>query len=347
MKNIKNIKISILLGSALIIALTYIIIIGILIYGFGLNNKLVKKTAEVIPYPGVILGNGKIITISEINSKLASIEMFYKNQDFSDMGLRVDFSTEEGKKRLQIKEKDLINKLIENRVIEKLANQRGIKITDTMVSQEVNRKLQEYGSQDYLKDTMFRLYGWQIRDFEKNIVKPDIYKEKLKENVVQNSESFIKARVEIKKAQDDLINGKSFEETAKKYSGSESGKNGGELGWFAYDQILPEIGSTVYIMKKGDTSDIIESSLGYHIINVEDKKTEDKKEQVRIRQIFIKTEDFGDWLQSQMKNLKVFVPLKGYVWDKDQDEVYFSKEDMKEFEKKEFSNPSGDASILF
>lgn len=347
MKNIKNVKIQTIFFSILALILAYVVVIGIMIYGFGMNNNVIQKTARIIPYPGVILGNGTIITLSEINSKIGSIRMFYGNQDFSSLGLRVDFSTDEGKKRLLIKEKDLINKLIENRIIEKLANIRGIKITDDMVAQEVSRKLQEYGSGDYLKNTMLTLYGWQISDFEKNIVKPDLYKEKLKESVVQSDESFVKARENMKKAQDEIKNGKSFEETAKKYSIGESGKNGGELGWFSYDQIIPEVGSAAYIMKKGDTSDIIESSLGYHIINIEDKKTEENKEQVRIKQIFIKTTDFGDWLNTQMKSFKVFIPIKGFIWNKEQSGVDFTKDDMKAFEQKEFSSPSGDASVLF
>ncbi len=346
MKKIKKIKTSILILAVIALILAYIAIVGVLIYGFGLDNVITKNTAKIIPYPAVVMDNGKIITVSEVNKKLKAIKMFYLNQDFSDMGLRVDFETENGKKRLKIKEKDLINKLIENRVIEKLANKRGIRITDTMVTQEVNRKMQEYGTGEYLKDTMFRLYGWQIEDFEKNIVKPDLYKEKLKENVVKNSESFVKARGEVKKAQADLESGKSFGETAKKYSMGESKESGGEMGWFSYDQITPEIASAAYLMQPGEVSDMIESSLGYHIIKVEDKKTEDEKELVKISQIFIRTEDFGDWLRAQMKSFRVYVPLGEYIWDKNLGEVDFSKEDMREFEKNEFNNPSGDASIM-
>lgn len=336
-----------LIFTILLIVAGYLLIIGILIYGFGMNNKIIQKTAKIIPYPGVIFLSGKIITLNEINTKLDSIKLFYNSQDFSDLGLRVDFTTGDGQKRLKIKERNLISKLAEDRIIEKLANKQGIKITDKMVSGEVNRKLEEYGSRDELKNTMFNLYGWQIEDFEKNIVKPDLYKEKLKENMPRINQSFAAARKKITQAQDELKNGASFEEIAKKYSEGESSQNGGSLGWFTYDQILPEVGLEAYMLEKGSISDIIESSLGYHIISIEDKKTEDAKDQVKIKQIFVRTESFADWLEKQIKTMKIYIPLKNYRWNRKKGEAEFSKEEMRKFEEDEYKSPTGDASILF
>jgi len=68
--------------------------------------------------------------------------------------------------------------------------------------------------------------------------------------------------------------GKSFEELAKKYSEDPgSAKDGGELGWIGRGRMAPEFEQAAFSLKPGETSGLVQSSYGFHIIQVEDKRT--------------------------------------------------------------------------
>ncbi len=74
-----------------------------------------------------------------------------------------------------------------------------------------------------------------------------------------------------KDAKKKLDAGKSFEDVAKDISkDAGSAKNGGDLGYFTKDKMVPEFANAAFAMKKGEVSGPVKSSFGYHIIKVED-----------------------------------------------------------------------------
>jgi peptidyl-prolyl cis-trans isomerase C len=49
-----------------------------------------------------------------------------------------------------------------------------------------------------------------------------------------------------------------------------SGKEGGDLGWFTKDRMVPEFSEAAFKMKPGEVSDPVKSQFGWHVIKVEE-----------------------------------------------------------------------------
>lgn len=79
------------------------------------------------------------------------------------------------------------------------------------------------------------------------------------------------------KAQDllkQIRSGANFADLASKNSDDPGSKvQGGELGWLNRGQTVPEFDKTAFSLQPGQTSDVIKTQFGYHILQVEEKNT--------------------------------------------------------------------------
>lgn len=97
--------------------------------------------------------------------------------------------------------------------------------------------------------------------------------------------------------------GVDFAEQARRYSDDGSAANGGDLGWVSPGDTVPEFEAAMNALKAGQVSDAVQTSFGWHLIQVLDRRNADvsveqKRLQARKALGAIKSEDaFQDWLR--------------------------------------------------
>ena len=111
--------------------------------------------------------------------------------------------------------------------------------------------------------------------------------------------------------------GESFDLLALNYSQGPAAAQGGDVGFIGRGTIIPEVEAAAFSLPVGQVSEVIESSVGFHIIQVVDKKGAGLKPIAVVRQeIKTKIEDekldknFDEWIASV--RAKSHIELKLY-----------------------------------
>ncbi len=115
------------------------------------------------------------------------------------------------------------------------------------------------------------------------------------------SESEAKARVE--RIRDRIETGAKFEDQAKLNSEDASSVKGGDLGWLSPGDTVPDFETAMNKLKIGEVSQPVRTQFGWHLIQVNDRRTQDitaerRRDQARIALRQRKSDEaFQEWLR--------------------------------------------------
>ena len=230
------------------------------------------------------VGN-EVITMQDLDARIAKMPSYYqtmlkdrKKDVLEDMVLEILFYNEAKKRGLQndkeVKEmleeaqkKIMVAKLVKDEIENKVS------VSDKEVESYYNAHKEEF-----------------------NI--PERWKA---------SHILLKTEEEAKAVLADLAQGKSFEDEAKDKSQDTSAKKGGDLGYFAKGQMIPEFEEAVSKLEVGQTSGVVKSQFGYHVIKLIDKKPpqaqelKDVSEKIKNELLMTKRRDAFDKIVAGLK----------------------------------------------
>ncbi|MCX7991553.1 MAG: peptidylprolyl isomerase [Proteobacteria bacterium] len=253
-----------------------------------------KKEEDII----VTIGEKKI-TSTQFKNDLEEYKSLYGNADssnilalfISNLVEREILKSEAEKLKTDISKNEIESFLKENNLTEKHT-----KIAEISLLRE---KIAKLISKDLKADDNL------VKEAIKNI--PDVQPEKIIfYQIVTNKEDLAY------KALDELKNGASFEDTAKKYSISPEGKKGGLIDYLNADEIPFELLNALRKLKEGEISKVIKSPLGFHILKLKEiikskRLSEEEKKLIAEKEALkeLSGNMYADWLAKKRKEYGV------------------------------------------
>ena len=291
-EDVKNIKMIVtgILVSFLLAVLVFLIVFGIGLYKFNWQSEFVFKVYKVVPYPIAVV-DYKLLSFSNFLKDVDTLTHFYGKQQELSNGQLVVPSQEEIKK-------NVLDKVIREKLVEKIAKRYNVSVNQEEIDQELDKIIDQAGSEEEVSKTLQEFYGWDEEKFKDKVLRPFLFEQKVQMAISMDEELNITAKT---RAEEVLnlakLGEKSFEELAQEYSEDTTALSGGDLGVFSRGMMVEEFEEAVFSLEPGQTSDLVKTMYGYHIIKLEDKFIDEEGvEQVRARHILIRTKDLDSYL---------------------------------------------------
>src|SRR6201991_1583155 len=165
------------------------------------------------------------------------------------------------------KDENVLAFLIDMKIVAKAAEDR--KIADT---EEFKKRL-NFTRNRLLMDSLLAVEGKSAtNDAAMKQVYEDASKQISGEQEVHARHILVETEDEAKAVKAELDKGADFAELAKKKSKDPGASDGGDLGFFTKDQMVPEFSAVAFALEPGKISDPVKSQFGWHIIKVEEKR---------------------------------------------------------------------------
>ena len=273
--NIRKIKI-------LVIALVFV------------GTSLMASAAETIN-KFVAVVNDEVITQQDIDQLLSVLYAQYSQE----------FKGDELLQKMEKVKKDILNQIIEDKLVLSRAKELGIKVTESEIDERLDYIKKGFPSEEEfyktletqgvtmsnLKDRyrdqimMKKLVDYEVKS-KISVLPSDVsaYYEKHRSDFRDGDKYRVKnilikakdavsmelVKVEIDDIYKKLKEGGDFDELAKQFSQGPNAEKGGDMGYIERGQMLEALDNIIFKLKPGEFSEPVKSEIGYHIFKVED-----------------------------------------------------------------------------
>jgi len=270
-----------------------VVIAGVIFLSVSAHAEIMERIVAIV--------NGDIITQSELNNA------------FEPYGKKIEESYKGPDKVKIIAENKLsmLNKLIDNTLIDQESKKSGIVVNDDEVTATINEglskrkmKLDDLNYELVKENSSMEAYKKEIKN---HLLRMKFLRREIKSRIAvseeeigdyyfkhreayegkeavrirqililfpKNCDENVKARLkaEIDAIHKRLQNGESFDTLASQYSQEPAAATGGDIGYIEKGSMLPAVDSVAFSLKKDEISGVIQSPVGFHIIKAIDKR---------------------------------------------------------------------------
>ena len=273
-------------------SLVQIILIFSLLIPFPAAGRVLDSVVAVV--------DGEVITLSDLDEAMP----WYGKANIINEGNPLD-------KELKLRQarKEVLDMLIEERLLQRVAQRFGIKVEDAEIDKAIEQMqqganatneemMQELAAQGFTPEGYHHFLKAQIRKSRiiEAAIKPTVSmaEDKIREYYQNHKNNYLfpqvrvsqiliqvpteatpkdweQAKEKVETVLQSLKKGTPFEELATRYSDDKTtASSGGDLGFFKKGEMIPMLEAVVFRMKVGEVSEVIQSTQGFHLLKVTD-----------------------------------------------------------------------------
>ena len=277
-----------------------LLVMSILAGGCG-GQPTPVETITAAPSPVeelAALVNGQAIGQEEYEKQVAQVEAF-----FAQEGL--DPESEEGRERLAQARRQVLEQMIDQELIRQAAVEMGVSISEAELEASIQDIIEQSGGQEQF-DQSLQGMGTTYDDFRQMLL--DQLLSEAVYSAVTASISPVAEQVHARhvllptreRAEEVLARlqaGEDFSYLAREYSEDISSReSGGDVGFFPRGVMPPEVEEVAFSLEVGETSEIVETQFGFHIVQVLER--EEREIAVEVFEN-LRQQTFMQWLQDR------------------------------------------------
>jgi len=246
--------------------------------------------------------DGEVITLSDLDEALSGYGKTTAQEGENPM---------EREMKLSQTRKEILEKLIEEKLLQKVSFRAGIKVKDEEVEKTIERLKRGGRMTDAQMEKELISQGFTLEGY-RHFLKVQIIKNRIVEYFIKPSISIDEGKIreyyhrhirqyqrppnvrvshilirisnpavpeeleiakeKMEKVFKRLQEGTNFEEVALQYSEDPSARSGGDLGFFTKGEMIPALEEVVFAMEVGEVSGVIRSSRGLHLLKVTERE---------------------------------------------------------------------------
>ncbi|HBV33694.1 TPA: hypothetical protein DIC39_03100 [Patescibacteria group bacterium] len=260
--------------------------------------------ARFLPWPAAIV-NGQMLPLSDFTDDVQTLTEFYiRAQLASNSSVDID--------EKQI-ETAVAERMVNEALVADFASRNNIIVADQMVTDELSRIAQDFGSPPEMELFIKENYNWSLAQFEVKVIKPYLQRQQIEAWFQQNQSAQTAAADNINKVAAEINAGMEFSEAARVYSQDETNAlYGGYLGVFERGVMVPEFEEALLKLEIGEVSPPVQTIFGWHIIKREPVPNDEGYQvtDLAASHILVKVFDFDKWLQDEKSKASVWMLLK-------------------------------------
>jgi parvulin-like peptidyl-prolyl isomerase len=276
-------------------------------YGFGWRGSIAMEVYRVLPFPAAVVDT-KIVTLYQYYDYLDASAHYNQSEE----GRNALFAFEEGEL-----EHITLDRLIDHALTSLVLTEAGVTVSDAQLN-EVIQQMEAESDEEEIEKRVQRLWGWDLEEFKKNILRPDVEKLELQKYLSTN-ETLFKDTQEKAESVHSAIEKKeiSFEEAVEQYSEDEgSNARGGDLGLITSSSVPEEFWNAMSETEEETLTPVFRLDDGFHLVEVLQKRKaagdgdEEEEEVIHARQILWKTPTAQEWVEQERTTRTVWMLVK-------------------------------------
>jgi hypothetical protein len=284
---------------------------GFGLYRYGWHGGVTQVVTKVLPYPAAIV-EGRVILYSEYQEDLKVLERFYETERGRAAAGSIFPTPEDLKTRV-------LDRLIKDQLAAALAERYGVVVSSDDVKKTYDATILEQASLDtaggkaraeaHAAETLEELYGLRPSQFKTHVLHPFLVRQGLEAAIRDDEALNVEKRKKAEAALSELQGGKAFKDVALAYS-EDPGvtANGGDRGTMGRGLLAPEVEAAAFALKDGETSAIVKSQFGFHILRVtEHQEQNGETTKIHLQEILVRPIQLDDYLEAQKKTASIII----------------------------------------